>query len=454
MSTAPRVLSTIVAEIAGAARAGEQVEAYASRTRDTSIKVLRGEVESLAVAEVGGVGVRVLVDGRQGYAWAGTLDADVTSTLLDEARDNAVHGTPDEHLGLPDPASFAGVPVAALDLWRDGVDVVSTADKVALVLELERMALALDPRVRAVEAARYGDAAAESAVASSLGVATSTRRTSCSCSVSTLAGEGTATRAGYGFSVGREPADLRPEIAAAMAVERTVRLLGARPTASGRMPILFDPLVAASIIGYVGSALSGDALVKGRSMFAGRHGEVVGAPHVHLVDDPTEPESHGATPHDAEGVPTRPVPLLRDGVLVGQLHDTYTGRRTGWGSTGSAVRGGFTSPPGVGPRALRLEPGPDDVDALLARAGDAIYVQSVTGLHSGANPVSGDFSVGAEGLVVRGGAFAEPVREITVASTFQRMLADLVAVGSDLTWLPGGTAGSTLLVGDMAVSGQ
>jgi PmbA protein len=144
---------------------------------------------------------------------------------------------------------------------------------------------------------------------------------------------------------------------------------------------------------------------------------------------------------------------MRDGLLMQFLHNTYTGRRTGAGSTGSAVRGGYASPPGVGPRALLLLPGDKTPADILTAAGDAFYVQSVSGLHSGTNPVSGDFSLGAEGLLVRGGGFADPVREVTIASTVPRMLLDVVEVGSDLTWLPGAAAGVTLLVGEMTVSG-
>ena len=133
----------------------------------------------------------------------------------------------------------------------------------------------------------------------------------------------------------------------------------------------------------------------------------------------------------------------------------YTGRRAGAAhAPARAVRGGFTSTPGVGARALHLRAGrrgrPSEI---LASVPEALYVQSVSGLHSGTNPVSGDFSVGAEGLMVRDGEFAEPVREVTIASTLQRMLLDIAEVGADLTWLPGGAAGMTLLVGEMTISG-
>jgi PmbA protein len=189
-------------------------------------------------------------------------------------------------------------------------------------------------------------------------------------------------------------------------------------------------------------------------MFVGRSGEQVAAPRVTLVDDPVDHDAFGASTHDAEGVPARRVELIVDGVLEGVLHNLYTGRRAASGTTGSAVRGGYATTPGTGARALTLTPGPRTVDEILATAGEALYVQSVSGLHSGTNPISGDFSVGAEGLMVRDGALAEPVREVTIASTLPRMLHDVVEIGSDRVWLPGGAAGMTLLVDGMSVSGS
>jgi PmbA protein len=152
-------------------------------------------------------------------------------------------------------------------------------------------------------------------------------------------------------------------------------------------------------------------------------------------------------------VPTRRNGLIVDGVLRGFLHNVYTGRRAGSATTGGAVRSGFKSTPGVGVRAIRFEPGTRSPEALLGVFPEALYVQSVSGLHSGTNPISGDFSVGAEGLMVRGGELAEPVREVTIASTLQRMLLDVVEVGDDLTFLPGNVAGLTLLLREMTMSG-
>jgi PmbA protein len=219
------------------------------------------------------------------------------------------------------------------------------------------------------------------------------------------------------------------------------------------MPVVFDPLVTRSLLGILAAALNGEAMVKGRTMFLGREGEQVATPAFTLYDDPTNDLAFGASTHDSEGLPTRKNALILDGELVQFLHNTYTGRRTSTGSTGSAVRGGYATTPGVGARALVLLPGERTPEEILALVGDAFYVQSVSGLHSGTNPVSGDLSLGAEGLLVRGGAFAEPVREVTIASTVPRMLLDVAEIGSDLTWLPGDAVRLTLAVSEIEISG-
>ncbi len=183
-------------------------------------------------------------------------------------------------------------------------------------------------------------------------------------------------------------------------------------------------------------------------------GEQVASPLLTVVEDPTDARSWGATPVDAEGLATRRVPLVDAGVLQGFVHSTWTARRMGTTSTGSAVRGGFKSTPGAGCRAVAPTPGTATAADLIAGVDDGVLVQEVSGLHSGVNPVSGDLSTGAEGLRIRGGQVAEPLREFTIASTLQRLLLDVRAVGADLTWLPMSAAGLTLVIGDVAVSGE
>jgi len=444
-------LLALAERIVGQARTGEQVEAFLGRSQHTAVKVFDGAVESLSSADTQGVGVRVIVDGRQGFAYAASLEGPIIAETLDEARDNAAFGTVDEFLGLVGPDGVAPVD---LDLFRPELADFPAERKVEMALELERAVRAADSRIRGVEAAEYGDSVSESAIASTEGVRATTRRSGCSIVASAMAGEGSETMTGSGYSVARTPEDLDMAKAVKDASEKATRLLGARKPASRRLTVLLDPSVAASFLGLLSLGLSASSVIKGRSLFAGREGEAVAVPFLTLVDDPTEPEAWGAGRYDAEGLASRRNVLISDGVLRGFLHNSYTGRRCSQPSNASAVRGGYRSTPGAGSRALSLTPGDRSQEQLMADVGEGLLVQSVTGLHSGANPISGDFSVGVEGLMVREGAAAEPVREATIASTLQRMLLDLVAVGGDREWLPGGAAGLTIVIADVQLSGS
>jgi PmbA protein len=443
-------LVDLARRVAGRARFGEQVEAYAARGRSTEVKVFEGEVESLSSAESAGVGVRVIVDHRQGFAYAGSLDEQVVAETLDEARDNAGWGTPDEALGL---SSGDGVLPADLHLWRDELVAFPADRKVALALDLERLVRAGDGRIRQVESAYWGDSASESAVATSTGIEASSARTNCYVSAYAIAGEGADTQTGGGYSVGRAPPDISLAEAAADAVERATRLLGARKPRSQRVTVVLEPRITATLLAVLGGTLNGESVLKGRSLFADRVGELVSVPALTLVDDPTDPDAYGAARFDAEGLACRRNVLIDDGVLRGFLYNTYAARRAGTRSTGSAVRAGFKSGPGVGARALTVAPGGLSPEEILAQVGDGLLVQSVSGIHSGVNPISGDFSVGAEGLLVHDGQLATPVREVTIASTLQRMLQNVVAIGNDVERLPSSATGLTLAIADVSMSG-
>ncbi|MBW3669501.1 MAG: TldD/PmbA family protein [Actinobacteria bacterium] len=443
-------LLDLVTRVAGWAQEGEQVEVYAMRGRETEVVVYDADIESLSSATSAGVGVRVVRDHRQGFAYAGSLDDDVVAETLAEARDNVAFGTPDEFVGLAEPD---GMEPAALDLWRDDLEAFPTERKIELAMELERRVKEGDPRIRSINSSEYGDGMVEAAIATSTGIRAAHRRSSCYLSVYALAGDEAETQTGVGYSVGRGPSDIEVEEAAADAVERATRMLGARKPASARLPVVLDTRVTATLLSILAGTLSGEAVLKGRSLFANRVGELVGAPMLVLTDDPTDPAAYGASTYDAEGLACRRNRLISEGVLEGFLYDAYSGRRTGVPSTASAVRAGFKSGPGVGARALSLEPGDRSQAEIAAMVGEGLLVQSISGVHSGVNPVSGDFSVGAEGLMIRGGAFAEPVREITIASSIQRMLKEIVAVGNDLEWLPSSAAGVTVAIGEMSMSG-
>jgi PmbA protein len=445
-----QTLLAIGDRVVSLARPGEQVEAVVVHGKDTEIRVYEGEIESLSSAESQGVGIRLISEGRQGFAYAGTFDDAVLAETLADARDNASFGTFDEHLGLAEPD---GVAVAELDLFRESLLSFPTAAKIELAMELEKAVLASDPRIAGLEQSEYYDTAYTGATVTTAGVRTAGRETACYLSAYAMAAQDGETQTGFGFSVGRDPSALDVGKAAAEAGKRATRLLGGRKPPNARLRVVLDPWVTAQLLAILGWTLSGEAVLKGRSFFTDRLGEAVASPVLTLVDDPTDIRAYSATDTDGEGLATRRNVLIEDGSLRKFVHNAYTARRAATVSTGSAVRGGFKSTPGVGTQALALRPGTASQAELVAGIDDGLLIQEVTGLHSGVNPVSGDFSTGAEGLRIRNGEIAEPVREFTLASTLQKMLHDVVAVGDDTDWLPMSAAGVSLVVDDLTVSG-
>lgn len=443
-------LLALARRVLGEAGGGEQVEVFAARSRSVRVDAHGGAVESLSVAESAGVGVRCIVDGRQGFAHCGPLDEASVRATLAEARDNARFAEVDPWAGLAEPD---GVSPVMPPFNPEAIGALGVDDKVAMAVALERAASSADPRVTGVRVAAYADHVGEVAIVSTTGIEALSRDASAGLSVSALANDDTMTTVGGWGDAARDPRDLDVDAVAGVAVDRAVRMLGAGPIPSTRLAVVFEPRQATTLLNLLVGTLSGVAVVKGRSLFADRVGETIASPLLTLVDDPTDPRSLAADSHDGEGLACRPTALVEGGVLQGFLHNTWTARRLGTASTASASRG-YRSTPGVSSGAVVTAAGSGTRDELIAGVTHGLLVQSISGVHSGVNMVSGDVSVGVEGLLITDGEIGPPVREVTLASTLQRMLLGISAVGADVEWLPGGMAVPTIVVGEMALGGR
>ena len=437
-------------EAAQAAGAG-QAEAYAEEDRSRQIRVYEGAVESLSDAGGRGVGIRAFLDGRAGHAYGTDLSDDGLRGLARAAVDAARVSDPDEHGGLADrtgTTDVEGLHSPALADW-------STEAKVDLALEVERAARSHEG-ISQVEDTVYADGEGTVALANSEGFASQFSVSSAHAYASAFAGEGQDLMTGLGVDLARDPGGLDPKAIGDEAAARALALTGARQPDSRRCPVVLDNFVSASFIGFIGAMLSADAVQRGRSLFAGKEGEEVAGPAFVLSDDGAHPEGPASAPFDGEGSPTRRTPLIEDGRLRTYLFDARTARRAGRETTGNARRGSYRAQPSVGTSNLLLEPGERSLDELVAEAGEGLLVTDVAGLHSGVNPVSGTFSVGAEGRLIEGGELGRPVREITIASDLVGMLRAVRAVGSEARWVPfgGSVKAPPLLVAEMAVSGS
>jgi PmbA protein len=436
-------------EAALAARASD-AEAWAEHGVEREIRVYEGAVESLTDAASHGIGIRSFNDGRWGYAYGTDLSADGLRSLAEAAAGAAAVADADEHAGLPDEFGAADVgPLAssALAEW-------DTARKIELALEIERVARSREG-VSQVEETMYADGSQRVALANSRGFNAAYESTIAYAWASAFAGEGSDLMTGLGVGMGRDPGAIDPEAVGAEAADRALSLVGARQPEGRRCPVVLDTFVAASFAGFIGGMLSADAVQRGRSLFADKEGEEIAGAEFVLADDGLHPEGPSTAPFDGEGSPRRRTPLIEGGKLLTFLFDARTARRGQRQTTGNAGRSSYRTPPSVSTTNLVLEEGSASLDELVARAGDGLYVAGVAGLHSGVNPVSGTFSVGATGRLIENGELGRPVREITIASDLVSMLKAVQAVGAPGRWVPfgGSVRSAPVLIAEMQVSG-
>jgi PmbA protein len=439
-------------EQAVAAGAGD-AEAYVSEAENREVRVHGAEVESLTAATQRGIGLRIWIGGRVGYGFGTDLSPPGVIGLASRAVEAARVADEDEFAAAPaaggEPPAAAGLSDPSRSDW--------SPDRVAeLALAVERTALAADPRIAAVEQAVYFDSAERVAIASSTGAGGEYETTSCYAYAQALAeGEG-GRETGLGFGLARGPAALDPAAIGGEAAVRATEMIGSTKPASRRCPVVLDPTVAAGFVGLLGKAAGADAVQRGRSPLAERLGEEVASAAFVLHDDGLDPGGFASAPFDAEGTPRQRTALIEDGRLRTFLHDAYTARRGDAVPTGNAGRSGYRSPPSVSASNLIVAPGGASLGQLLREAGEGVYVDDVAGLHSGVNPVTGVFSVGASGRRIAAGELAGPLREFTIASDLVSMLRAVRAAGSEPRWVPfgGSVSAPALLIGEMTVSGS
>jgi PmbA protein len=434
-----------------AARSGARdAEAFAERATSRRIKVYKQEVEELTAARRKGVGLRVFQEGAVGHAYSSDTAPRALEDLVERALGNASVTDPDPFARLPQPLGEPPV-VSVYDPRLEGR---SEDEKIDLALRVEKAALDYDPRVKLVEDTVYADGEAEVFLASSGGVRGTYRENSAYVFAYVLAEEHDQVETGLSFSVGRDLAQLDAEGCGREAAQRAVDLLGARKCPSMKATVVLDPFVAASFFGVLSSALTAEAVQKGRSLFASLEGERVASEAFGLVDDALHPEGLASAPFDGEGTPSQRTTLVAEGVLQGFLYDTYTGNKAGRPSTGNGVRGSYSSLPAVQPTNLVVVGPTTPVAEIVAGIRRGVLVTNAVGVHSGANPISGEFSVGINGRLIEGGRLTGGVREVTLAGDLLGMLKGIVALGDDARWIPTGSILTPSIVMEgMAIGG-
>jgi PmbA protein len=436
-------------------------EAVAREGDEFSVNVRMGQVETLKESGSRGLGLRVFLGLRSGSASTSDLTAEGIRQLVDGALALARVTEEDPFAGLPEPGEF-GVAAARmtgddLHLYFDDVYSLTGAERIEWARRAEAAALAADPRIANSDGGSFDAATGRKAFANSRGFVGSYRTSYAGVAAAPLAKDagGKMQRDGWWSGARRLALLESPEAVGAEAARRALRRLGARRVPTQRVPIVFAPETARTLIGSVFEAVSGDAIWRGASFLAGKLGETIATGGLNIVDDntlllPSGAGGFGSSPFDGEGLPSLRTVVVENGVLRSYLLNTYTARKLGLESTHNAARG-LAGAPGVGCGNLFLEPGKSSPEEIVGEITSGLYVTGLMGF--GTNLVTGDYSRGATGLWIENGQLTHAVEEVTIAGNLAEMLRNVTAIGNDLEFRAA-VASPTLRIDGMTIAGE
>ena len=450
-----RAPESVVEQALAAVRAAGADAADALLVLSDSIaaRVRGAEIDFVKQARERTLGIRALVRGRAGSRTAVTstsdLSKDAVARMARETVELARATAEDPAAGLPEDAPASDSPdLALLDPADRGIRIEARIEQARAA---EAAARAVDPRIVNSEGTQVGSEFSEVTYGSSAGFLGSYESALHSLVSEPVAKENGSLQRDHWLALSRRLCDLEdPASVGRRAAQRALRRLGARRVATCEVPVVFDPLTAASLLHQLASCVNGYAVYRETSFLAGRVGETIASELLTVIDDGRRPGGFGSRPFDGEGQPTRRNLVLERGRLASYLLDAYSARKLGLRSTGSAARGAGSAPTAA-PSNFWLEPGRASLEELIATTPRGLLVTELIG--QGFNPVTGDYSRGAAGLWIEGGELTGPVEEITIAGNFGQMLCDVDAVGSDLVWL-GRVASPSLRIARMTVAGE
>lgn len=428
----------------------DQAEVFLASEKTLKIDVLDREIEAIDQIDETGCGIRVIKDRKLGFAFTSDLDETILEETIDQAIQNAKNSERDKFLGLP--GRIVVQQEGSIGLFDEKINKTSIEEKIKLALKIEAAAYKADKRVKKTEKVSYSDSESEVTIVNSNGVNAYYKINYCGADAGMIAVSGEEMQMGFGMDFVKKITDLDPEKIGKEAAERSTQLLGAKPIPSQKIPLVIDPYVGGQILGVLAASLSSESVQKGKSLFADKIGQVVGAKSLTIIDNGRLENGLGSAPFDGEGVPTQETKLIKDGKLNSFLFNTYTANKGKTKSTGNAARGSFQSLPVVGPTNLYIKPGDKSPDEIIESIKKGLLVTRVMGLHT-ANPISGDFSFGAFGVMIENGEKTFPVRGITIAGNLIEMLEAIEAVGSDLRFIAD-IGSPTLLISGISLSGH
>lgn len=423
-------------------------EVYLREGQSTSLEIREGAIENAISRGERGIGVRILRGGRVGFAYTSDLSPDGIGDCVQAARDIAAVTEPDPDISI----TTAAIEPADLGLYEPGAAERTIADRAAVAFTVERAARAVDERISGFRKTTYSDGTLTTMLATSSGVRGGYRESYFSVGTSAVATAGDERQIGYHGEATRRFDALSPDAVGRRAAEMAVGKLGAQAFKTQKLPVVLDPYLGMSLLGAIIALFSADSVIKGKSLFANKIGELVASEHVTIVDDARMTGALRSAPFDGEGVRTTTRTLVDRGVLKGYLSSLKTSKKMDLAPTGNARRGSYAMPSRIGAANFYLTPGAAEPGALVGELDRALRVTSLLNLHT-IDPISGEFSLGASGDVLERGERSHPVQGITIAGNLTTLLSAITGVAKDLTFGSSGVGSPTFVISELSVGG-
>ncbi len=416
--------------------------------------VFEGDISKYSVSDEEGLAFRGIYNGKMGYAYTEILDDPSIVRLVDDAKSNAEIIETEEEVFIYE----GGNPPTDLNLFNSELDEVKSEDKLEFLLEAERIAKALDERVFRVAYNLYGDSSDVVAIANSKGLDLEEKRNSAFAYVSVVVKEGDEQKSGGKFLYGNDFKKFDPKTVATEAVEEAIAQLGSTSMASGAYPMILKNKEAANLLQAFSSNFSAENVHKDLSTLKGKLNESIASTMITITDDPHLEDGMVSRSFDGEGVATKKHNVVEKGSLKTYLYNLKTAHVDGVASTGNGAKASFKSSVGTSPSNFYINPGERTLESLMGDIDMGVYITGLQGLHSGANAISGEFSLQANGFKIEDGKITAPISQITIAGNYFDMLKDVEAVGSDIEFsLPSGSSAfgaPSIRIKSITVSGE
>lgn len=422
-------------------------EIYYRSDDDFQVLVRDGKAEHYETSSSGGAAFRGIINGKTGSAYTERLDENAADFIIKSAMENAQISEDEECI------FYEGGEYSDICLYDESLEKVTAEEKIDKLAKMEKAALGYSDKIKSSDRCMFADGSVKISIMNTKGLNKSYNSNIMMSYISVICEDNGDIKTGGEFFAGNDISAFDPESIGKSASEQAEKMLGASPVKSGAYNVVFKNTAMADLLGTFSSAFSGEQAYKGLSMLEGMEEKSIASECVSIRDDGLLEGGMASALFDGEGVPCRNKVIVENGVLKTLLYDLKYAAKCGKKSTGNGFRSGYRSQVFCGPSNFYIVPSDKDFDDIIKEAGDGIYITDIEGLHAGANIVSGDFSLSAQGFVIKDGKLERPVEQITAAANFFELLKNIKAVGKDLRFNTGGIGAPSVFMENISISG-